>query len=76
MHLQCVRISSEGGEVKWEEGPNHVLTVPSSGVAQLAVEIDWGSHAEVAPQQAQQGQAQVRVAGLVNTAGSNPCAIG
>ncbi|GAB4819879.1 hypothetical protein N2152v2_006925 [Parachlorella kessleri] len=58
LEFKCVRISNEGGEVKWEEGPNHVLTVPSNGVAQLAVEIDWGSQAEATAQQAQQGASQ------------------
>ena len=35
----------EGAEsrTEWEDGPNHVLLVPSSGYSDLAVRVEWGA---------------------------------
>ena len=38
---QCVQVG-KGGEA-WEGGHNHVLNVPSSGIARMAVVVDWGA---------------------------------
>lgn len=37
-------IGGEGGETRseWEDGPNHVLLIPSSGYDSLNAKVEWG----------------------------------
>jgi hypothetical protein len=48
---QAVITSQEGGWAQWEDGPNHVLLVPASGAASMAVKVEWGAGTAVLNQE-------------------------
>lgn len=47
VEFKCVKVGDDGGNESWEDGQNHVLSIPGAGAAQLAVQVDWGAELAV-----------------------------